>query len=154
MFKKIEENYLAQPYQAGENILSVDSMMIPQYSDMNTSLNLQSGDDEGGSDSGGFEYNDDTTSGGPTTPPTNGQQVHPESKCYNNSSNNVSQHPAPIVTTSAASEFSFYDSYNPYYMDSNYTMNTMNTMNPMNFLPPTTTSPTDEPMTSWNLNSN
>jgi len=155
MFKKIEENYLAQPYQPSENMLSVDSMMIQQYNDMNQPLNLQSGDDEG-SDNGAFEFTDDTTSGSPNTPPTNNsQQVHNnESKCYNSSSNNVSPHQPPIVTTSAASEFAFYDSFNPYYnvMESNYTMNTlntMNTMNTMNFLPPTTTSPTDESI-SWN----
>jgi hypothetical protein len=156
MFKKIEENYLAQPYQTGENIFNDEMMMqpisLPLNNDMNH-INLQSGDDEGGSDSGVIEYTDDTTSGDPTTPPNNGQQqIHPESKRYNSSPNNVSQHPTPIVTTTTASEF-FYDSYPPFYnvMESNYAMNAMNTMN---FLPPTTTSPTDEQMTSWSLNSN
>ena len=43
MFKKIEENYLAQPYQTSENILPVESMMIPLplNNDMNH-MNLQS----------------------------------------------------------------------------------------------------------------
>ncbi|GBC01880.1 hypothetical protein RclHR1_04370001 [Rhizophagus clarus] len=154
MFKKIEENYLGQPYQTSENILPVETMMIQPLSlnsDMNQ-INLpsdESGDPTTSPNNQVFDYTDDTTSGEPNTPPANGEQVHPESKCYNNSPNNVSQHTTPIVTTTAAPEF-FYDSCSPYYnvMDGNFTMNTMNTMNFS--LPPTTTSPTDDSMASWN----
>jgi hypothetical protein len=152
MFKKIEENYLAQPYQANDNNIlpTVDSSMIMQLPLNNNEVDIVQ--DEGSESPGNFEFDD--ASGSPNTPPQpqQQQQVHPESKCFNNNTsppNNVGPHQSPIMTSSAPSDFGggFYDSY-PYYpnqyMDGNYAA-------AMNFLPPaTTTSPTDEPMT-WNI---
>uniref|UniRef100_A0A1D1XJ72 Putative transcription factor SEF1 n=1 Tax=Anthurium amnicola TaxID=1678845 RepID=A0A1D1XJ72_9ARAE len=146
VFKKIEENYNIPQYPANDNILPVDSAMMMQLPLDNNEGEMIQHDE--GSDSPGFEFADDT-SGGPNTPPQ--QQIHPESKCFNNN-NNTSQnnvtHQSPIMASTAPSDFGGFYEY-PYYQ--NQFNNVMDNNYAMNFLPTTTTSPTDEPITSWNI---
>ncbi|RIA97488.1 hypothetical protein C1645_752315 [Glomus cerebriforme] len=154
ILKKIEENYLAQTFPSNDNILPVDSMMIQPITipgevvDIGQ-LNLHSGDEDSSeSHSIGFDDAYDA-SGEPHTPPGSGahNQVHSETKCFD--SNNAPQH---MTATSTGPDFvgsNFYENHQ-YFPSYQYNMmEAMNTMNQMSFLPPTTTSPTDEQIT-WN----